>query len=84
MEWREASGAGTVESHTTVHRPHHESFEPLVPYVFAAIRLAEGPIVYARLRQAELEADLIGRPVQAAYEPYSDDQQMLVFDMNPT
>ena len=81
LEWREVSGEGAVVSHTTVHRAHHESFDHLVPYVFAAVRLAEGPIVYARLRHADVSDALIGNSVKAAYEPYTDDQKMLVFDI---
>jgi uncharacterized OB-fold protein len=47
--WQEASGDGTLRSWTVVHRPGHAAFLGNVPYVFAAVALAEGPVIHARL-----------------------------------
>lgn len=81
LNWREVSGRGSIVSHTTVHRPHHEMFDPLVPYVFAAVGLDEGPIVYARVRNADPAANLLRRQVTAAFEPGTDNQHILVFEV---
>jgi uncharacterized OB-fold protein len=49
LEWKQVSGAGRLQSWTVVHRPGHESFMAEVPYVFAAVILAEGPLIFGRL-----------------------------------
>jgi uncharacterized OB-fold protein len=49
LAWQEASGDGTLRSWTVVHRPGHAAFLGDVPYVFAAVALAEGPVIHTRL-----------------------------------
>lgn len=49
LEWQRASGGGRLQSWTVVHRPGHAAFMPDVPYVFAAVVLAEGPLIYGRM-----------------------------------
>jgi hypothetical protein len=49
LDWQPTSGAGRLQSWTVVHRPGHAAFMVDVPYVFAAIILAEGPLIYGRL-----------------------------------
>jgi uncharacterized protein len=48
LDWQQASGAGRLQSWTAVHRPGHAAFMADVPYVFAAVALAEGPLLYGR------------------------------------
>jgi uncharacterized OB-fold protein len=50
LTWEDVSGSGHLQSWTVVHRPGHEAFMPDVPYVFAAVTLIEGPLMYGRLR----------------------------------
>ncbi len=49
LDWQQASGAGRLQSWTVVHRPGHAAFMADVPYVFAAVTLAEGPLMYGRI-----------------------------------
>jgi uncharacterized OB-fold protein len=49
LTWQEVSGDATLRSWTVVHRPGHAAFLGDVPYVFAAVALAEGPVIHARL-----------------------------------
>jgi hypothetical protein len=42
LEWRHSAGAGTVYSHTTVHRAPTPAFKADVPYVIALVDLDEG------------------------------------------
>lgn len=80
LEWTEVSGRGTVVSHTTVHRPHHESFMPLVPYVFVAVRLEEGPLLYGRLEDADPAASgLLGRAVEPVFQRMGEGATILGF-----
>lgn len=49
LKWQQASGAGRLQSWTMVHRPGHAAFMADVPYVFAAVTLTEGPLIYGRV-----------------------------------
>jgi uncharacterized protein len=85
LEWVEVTGDGEVVSHTTIHRPHHDSFYPETPYVFAAVRLREGPIVYARLDDAPVDGrSLLGSPARAVFHQHSPTQKLLAFALHQT
>jgi uncharacterized OB-fold protein len=49
LDWRQAAGTGRLQSWTVVHRPGHAAFMAAAPYVFAAVTLTEGPLIYGRL-----------------------------------
>lgn len=49
LGWEQASGEGRLQSWTVVHRTGHAAFQPEAPYLFAAVTLAEGPVIYARV-----------------------------------
>jgi uncharacterized OB-fold protein len=50
LTWQQASGTGSLKSWTIVHRPGHAAFMVDAPYVFAAVTLAEGPLMYGRIQ----------------------------------
>src|SRR5690606_39032310 len=54
LEWVEATGRGRILTHTTIHRPHHAGFDAEVPYVFAAVDLTDGAMIYGQLIDAPL------------------------------
>lgn len=80
LEWRAATGTGRVISHSTIHRTHHDGFNDEAPYVFAAVELEEGVLVYAQLAGAPVDGEsLIGREVRADFVPHGPNRTMLVF-----
>ena len=80
LEWREATGMGRVISHSTIHRTHHDGFNDEAPYVFAAVELDEGVLVYAQLPGAPVDGEsLIGRAVTADFVRHGPNRRMLVF-----
>ncbi|HVL07797.1 MAG TPA: OB-fold domain-containing protein [Burkholderiaceae bacterium] len=82
LSWTQASGQGTVISHTTVRRTHHDGFNEEAPYVFAAVELAEGPCLYAQLPDAPVEGEsLIGRAVRAVFVPHGPGQKIAAFQL---
>jgi uncharacterized OB-fold protein len=83
LQWIEASGVGTIVSHTTVRRTHHEGFDAEAPYVFAAVALAEGPVIYAQLPGAPLEGSLTGSAVRVDYAEHGPGRLMPVFRLAP-
>jgi uncharacterized OB-fold protein len=81
LEWIEATGRGTIVSHTTVRRTHHDGFNAEAPYVFAAVALEEGPVIYAQVPGAPLEESLTGRAVTVDFVEHGPDRLMPVFRM---
>ena len=63
LEWRDASGRGSVYSFAVIHVPHDAAFLPEVPMIMAAIKLEEGPVVISELRGARSSDVVIGMPV---------------------
>jgi uncharacterized protein len=70
----DASGAGTVDAWTVVHRAPRAGVA--VPYTIARIRLAEGPIVLTRLDGEEWQ---IGDPVRVGWVDLDDGRALPVF-----
>jgi uncharacterized OB-fold protein len=66
-----STGTGAVYSWVTVHRPFDPAFSADVPYVVAAVELAERCRVFARLDVAP-ESVEIGLPVEATFAEHDD------------
>lgn len=81
LDWVIASGLGRVISHTTIRRTHHDGFNTIAPYVFAAIELQEGPCFYARLVGAPIEGSLIDRPVRVRFDGSGHGPTVPVFEL---
>jgi uncharacterized OB-fold protein len=67
LEWTEPSGRGELLSYSIVQRPHHPSFYDEVPILFAAVRLAEGPVMLSEIRGAEADGLEIGMPLHVDF-----------------
>jgi uncharacterized OB-fold protein len=69
LEWRRASGRGTLHTFTVVHRGQR-GFPLGPPYVIAIVELAEGPRLMTNL--VGIDADpatvRIGMPVEVVFE----------------
>lgn len=80
----DASGAATVDSHTTVHRGPRPDIA--VPYTVARVRLAEGPVVLTRLEPVDAGGAgwTIGDPVAVHFHDLSDGRALPYFRPAPT
>ncbi|MBI4498202.1 MAG: Zn-ribbon domain-containing OB-fold protein [Chloroflexi bacterium] len=69
LEWRQASGRGTLYAYGINHRPA-PGFEADVPYVIALVELEEGPRMVTNLVDVDPEPDRlrIGLPVEVVFE----------------
>jgi uncharacterized protein len=56
-----------------------DGFNREAPYVFAAIELEEGPLLYAQMPGAPLDASLIGTAVRVDFREHGAGRQMPVF-----
>jgi uncharacterized OB-fold protein len=79
LEWREASGRGTLYTwtNTLVPWPGHED---RVPYICALVDLEEGVRVRVNLINCEASALSEGLPVKLSWEKLSDDFNGPVFE----
>jgi hypothetical protein len=79
-EWVESKGQGRVVTFTLVQRPHHDSFYAEAPFIFAAIELDEGVLLYSRLEAPPDDTDrLIGSRVEVVYRDLGPSQKAPYF-----
>jgi uncharacterized OB-fold protein len=78
LEWKEASGRGTIYSYTVTHLPP-EGFEDRAPYVLVSVDLPEGVRVLGTLLGVAAADVRIGMPVRASYERLTDDITLVQF-----
>lgn len=79
IEWREASGQGTVETYTIVTRAVSEAYAADAPYVIALITLAEGPRMMSNVMGCDVGSVRCGMQVEVVFEPWSADITMPKF-----
>ena len=74
LQWRTASGRGTVYTFSVVRQSYHPFFRSQLPYAVAWIDLAEGPRILSNVvgladPGTQLE---IGQPVVVEWEPHEE------------
>lgn len=79
IEWREASGTGTVYTYTVVERAPSPAFENEAPYTVAVIALAEGPHLMSSVTGCSPDAVRIGLPVKVAFREFDGGVVLPVF-----
>jgi uncharacterized OB-fold protein len=78
IEWREASGRGTVYACTVEHSGQTRALEP--PYVVALVDLDEDVRVMTNVVGCPPEAVTVGLGVRVVWEPLSDGRQLVLFE----
>ena len=79
LEWREASGRGTVETYTVVTRAVSEAYAADVPYVIALITLEEGPRMMSNVISCDVKSVKCGVAVEVVFERWSAEITMPKF-----
>lgn len=79
LEWVEATGKGKLYSYTVAYRPRSPEFADDVPYIIAAITLAEGPRMTSLLVEADPENVEIDGSVELVWDDISDAISMPYF-----
>lgn len=79
VEWRQASGRGTVYSYTDTLAPW-PGHEDRVPYLCALVELEEGVRILCNLVNVTAEEVQIGMPVKLAWERLSEQFNYPVFE----
>ena len=79
IEWREASGDGTVYSFAVVQKPIEKAFSSLVPYVIAIVELEEGIRMLSHVVDVDPAGMQCGMRVRVRYRKVSDTLTVPVF-----
>ena len=72
IEWKQASGTGSVYTFAVVRQPVERAFAALVPYVIAIIELEEGVRMLSHVTSTDPEAVRCGMEVTVEFKPYSE------------
>lgn len=79
LEFRPASGRGTVYAVTTIPRAGNRGMSGREPYLVALVELAEGARLLTNVMVDDTEAVAVDDPVEVAWEPLADGRHLPVF-----
>ena len=79
LDWVEVSGRGRIKTYTVVHRPHHDGFLADTPYIFGAVEIEEGPLVYGRIDADPSRPPAVGDAVEPVFAQHTPEQKLLAF-----
>ena len=80
IEWREASGNGTVYAVSVQHNAALPQFKELVPYVVALVELEEGVRFMTNVVNTDPTGVAVGQPVRLSWDPIEDGRAIAVFE----
>ena len=81
-DWVEMSGRGKVLSHLVFHQVYHRAWAQDVPYSVVMVELDEGPRLFSNIAdptRSDIETDLVGRRVEAVFEPMTEEIGRVLF-----
>ncbi len=73
MDWRDASGEGTIHSFTVARRPAGPAFKEDVPYVVVLVDLKEGPRMMSNLVTDDVDGVKIGQAVEVLFDDVTEE-----------
>jgi uncharacterized OB-fold protein len=79
VEWKAASGRGSLYTYSVVHVNDLPPFNERVPYVAAIVELEEGPRVMTNIEGVEHGDLRVGMPVVVDFKAISDDVSIAIF-----
>jgi uncharacterized OB-fold protein len=80
IEWREASGRGTVYAVSIQHNAALPEFKDQVPYAVALVELDEGVRFMTNIVNTDPFGVAIGQRVRLTWEPIEDGRAIAVFE----
>jgi uncharacterized OB-fold protein len=83
VEWKAATGRGTLYTYSIVHQNDLPPFNERVPYVAAVVELDEGPRVMTNVEGTPFEDLRVGMPVRVDFKPLGDEITIAIFRAAP-
>ncbi len=80
LTWTTVSGKGEVYSFTIIHRAPSPAFASAVPYVVAAVKLAEGPHLMTNIVGCAPDDVRVGMSLRVVFQRYSDEITLPLFE----
>jgi len=80
VAWEQLSGRGAVFSFAAFHHAYNDAWRDRIPYNVALVELEEGPTVISNVVGVDPEDLRIGLPVEAVFEPLTDELSVLRFE----
>jgi uncharacterized OB-fold protein len=80
IQWRPASGRGTVYAVTVEHRPQNPMMAAMAPYAVALVQLDEGVRLLSNIVTDEPLDVRVGQPVRVTWEALSDGRHLPLFE----
>lgn len=80
IEWRPASGRGTVYAVTVEHRPQNPMMASMAPYAVALVELDEGVRLLSNIVTDQPLDVAVGQSVTVAWEALNDGRHLPVFE----
>lgn len=68
LEWRKASGKGTISTWVVVHKPWFAAFAKDIPYNVVQVELAEGPRLTTSVVDAKDRKLAVGQAVEVTFD----------------
>lgn len=82
LEWKDASGEGTIYAITVCHKPGLPTMAASVPYAVALVDLAEGPRMMTNVTGLEdINTAKVGDKVKVAWEDAGGGKNLPVFQI---
>jgi uncharacterized OB-fold protein len=79
VEWKAASGRGTLYTYSIVYQNDLPPFNERVPYVAAVVELEEGPRVMTNIEGIPFGELRVGMPVAVHFKPLDDEITIAIF-----
>jgi uncharacterized OB-fold protein len=79
LEWRTASGRGTVHAVSVMHRPGNPLMADRVPYAVALVDLEEGVRMMSNVVGVDPQRVTVGMRVEVTWEALSDGRYLALF-----
>ena len=79
VEWKEATGRGTLYTYSIVVQNDLPPFNERVPYVAAVVELEEGPRVMTNIEGTPHDELRVGMPVTVGFRPLDDEITSAIF-----
>ena len=79
LEFRPASGRGTVYACSVMYKPAHPGMADDVPYAVVLVDLEEGVRLLSNVVGSDPEAVAVGQAVTVSWEPLEDGRHLPVF-----
>jgi len=76
IEWRAASGRGTISTWTVVHQPWFPAFRDDLPYNVVQVELEEGPRLTANVVGVHHTALRVGMSVRVVFDAVTEDMTL--------